>query len=168
VVAVAMNFVNKYTMAVFPLPMVVLIPQMAVTVAIIHPLLLLGFLDFPRFNLAKCRWAAAHLGRSRGAAIAAPPGARARMAFLHCRSGHARRPQPCASTPCRRSARHLRRLRHLRRRRSLFWITILYTGNTAFALYGLITLNIPMYSTLKRLTPMFVLLTKVGGLGVAG
>lgn len=95
-----MNFVNKYTMAVFPLPMVVLIPQMAITFAIIHPLLLLGYLDFPRFNMAKCR--------------------------------------------------------------QLFWITVLYTGNTAFALYGLITLNIPMYSTLKRLTPMFVLLTKVG------
>jgi solute carrier family 35 protein len=95
-----MNFVNKYTMAVFPLPMVVLIPQMAITFAIIHPLLLMGYLDFPRFNMAKCR--------------------------------------------------------------QLFWITVLYTGNTAFALYGLITLNIPMYSTLKRLTPMFVLLTKVG------
>lgn len=45
--------------------------------------------------------------------------------------------------------------------RQLFFITILYTANTAFALVGLKTLNVPMYNTLKRLTPIFILTTKV-------
>lgn len=38
-----------------------------------------------------------------------------------------------------------------------------YTANTAFSLVGLKTLNIPMYQTLKRMTPIVVLGTKVGG-----
>ncbi len=47
--------------------------------------------------------------------------------------------------------------------KQLLLISILYTGNTAFALFGLRTMNIPMYSTLKRLTPMMVLVCKVRG-----
>eukprot|EP00192_Tetraselmis_astigmatica_P013005 CAMPEP_0117661564 /NCGR_PEP_ID=MMETSP0804-20121206/7604_1 /TAXON_ID=1074897 /ORGANISM="Tetraselmis astigmatica, Strain CCMP880" /LENGTH=385 /DNA_ID=CAMNT_0005468439 /DNA_START=1318 /DNA_END=2475 /DNA_ORIENTATION=- len=41
--------------------------------------------------------------------------------------------------------------------RQLAPVSIFYALNTAFALLGLRTLNIPMYSTLKRLTPMIVL-----------
>ena len=40
-------------------------------------------------------------------------------------------------------------------------VTLLYVGNVACALMGLQNLNIPMYNTLKRLTPVIVLLTKV-------
>ncbi|BDA44780.1 UDP-N-acetylglucosamine/UDP-glucose/GDP-mannose transporter [Coccomyxa sp. Obi] len=39
-------------------------------------------------------------------------------------------------------------------------VTLLYVSNVAFALMGLQNLNIPMYNTLKRLTPVIVLLTK--------
>lgn len=49
----------------------------------------------------------------------------------------------------------------LARCRQLFLMTVLYTSNTALALFGLKTLNVPMYSTLKRLTPIFVLVAKV-------
>ena len=44
--------------------------------------------------------------------------------------------------------------------RALMPVTILYAGNVSCALLGLRLLNVPMYSTLKRLTPMMVLLTK--------
>ena len=44
--------------------------------------------------------------------------------------------------------------------RALLPVTILYAGNVSCALVGLKILNVPMYSTLKRLTPMIVLLTK--------
>ena len=40
-------------------------------------------------------------------------------------------------------------------------VTLLYVSNVAFALMGLQNLNIPMYNTLKRLTPVIVLITKV-------
>jgi solute carrier family 35 protein len=58
--------------------------------------------------------------------------------------------------------------------RSLLPITVLYASNVSCALLGLRLLNVPMYSTLKRLTPMMVLLTKwrmtraVPSRGVAG
>ncbi|KAG7672886.1 hypothetical protein Ndes2526B_g08358 [Nannochloris sp. 'desiccata'] len=44
--------------------------------------------------------------------------------------------------------------------RSLMPLTVLYAGNVSCALLGLRVLNVPMYSTLKRLTPLIVLLTK--------
>mmetsp|Transcript_5475 Transcript_5475/g.14233 ORF Transcript_5475/g.14233 Transcript_5475/m.14233 type:complete len:382 (-) Transcript_5475:149-1294(-) len=44
--------------------------------------------------------------------------------------------------------------------KQLMPITVFYTSNTAFALLGLQSMNIPMFSTLKRLTPMIVLLFK--------
>mmetsp|Transcript_12864 Transcript_12864/g.27782 ORF Transcript_12864/g.27782 Transcript_12864/m.27782 type:complete len:379 (+) Transcript_12864:240-1376(+) len=94
-VAVAMNFVNKFTMQVYPLSNVVMVSQMLVTWALLQALLMLRQLDFPRFTWTKCR--------------------------------------------------------------QLFWITVMYTLNTAFALFGLKTLNVPMYNTLKRLTPIIVL-----------
>lgn len=40
-------------------------------------------------------------------------------------------------------------------------VTLLYVGNVAFALMSLQNLNIPMYNTLKRMTPVIVLATKV-------
>jgi solute carrier family 35 protein len=47
-----------------------------------------------------------------------------------------------------------------RRARELAAISVLYSANTAFALFGLKTLSIPAYSTLKRLTPAVVLAWK--------
>ena len=44
---------------------------------------------------------------------------------------------------------------------SLMPVTLLYVGNVAFALMSLQNLNIPMYNTLKRMTPVIVLVTKV-------
>ena len=44
---------------------------------------------------------------------------------------------------------------------SLLPVTVLYVSNVGFALLGLQSLNIPMYNTLKRLTPMLVLGAKV-------
>ncbi|GAX78815.1 hypothetical protein CEUSTIGMA_g6252.t1 [Chlamydomonas eustigma] len=93
--AVAMNFINKYMVQMFPLSNVVMILQMVVTWAILHVLLVLGYLNFPHFSWGICR--------------------------------------------------------------QLFFVTVLYTANTAFALIGLKTLNVPMYNTLKRLTPIIVL-----------
>ena len=49
------NFMNKYSMQVYPLPNVVMVMQMAATWAIIHPLLALGYLTFPRFNWRTCQ-----------------------------------------------------------------------------------------------------------------
>ena len=46
--------------------------------------------------------------------------------------------------------------------RQLLAITTFYVANTALSLGGLSKLNVPMYTTLKRLTPIFVLVTKVG------
>ena len=40
-------------------------------------------------------------------------------------------------------------------------VTLLYVGNVAFALMSLQNLNIPMYNTLKRMTPVIILVTKV-------
>ncbi|GIL72333.1 hypothetical protein Vretimale_3998 [Volvox reticuliferus] len=97
-VAVSMNFVNKASMQMLPLPNVVMVMQMVATFLMLHPLLELGVLDFPRFSWATCR--------------------------------------------------------------RLFWITVLYTANVGFALFGLKTLNIPMYNVLKRLTPMMILIVK--------
>ncbi|KAG2483882.1 hypothetical protein HYH03_017276 [Edaphochlamys debaryana] len=97
-VAVSMNFVNKASMQMLPLPNCVMVLQMAATAALLHPLLTAGYLDFPRFSWHKCR--------------------------------------------------------------RLFWITALYTANVGFALFGLKTLNIPMYNVLKRLTPMIILVVK--------
>lgn len=48
-----------------------------------------------------------------------------------------------------------------RKARQLLPITLLYIGNVASALLGLKVLNIPMYSVLKRMTPMMVLVAKV-------
>lgn len=45
--------------------------------------------------------------------------------------------------------------------RRLLGITLLYTANTCLALFGLRSLNVPMYNVLKRLTPMMVLAVKV-------
>ena len=39
-------------------------------------------------------------------------------------------------------------------------MTVLYTANVGFSLFGLKTLNIPMYNVLKRLTPIIVLVVK--------
>ncbi|KAG2450812.1 hypothetical protein HYH02_004647 [Chlamydomonas schloesseri] len=97
-VAVSMNFVNKASMQMLPLPNVVMVGQMVATFALLHPLLEAGLLGFPRFSWRTCR--------------------------------------------------------------RLFWITVLYTANVGFALFGLKTLNIPMYNVLKRLTPMMVLTVK--------
>ncbi|GFR52719.1 hypothetical protein Agub_g15272, partial [Astrephomene gubernaculifera] len=96
--AVSMNFVNKAAMQMLPLPNAVMVLQMLATLLILHPLLELGWLGFPKFSWATCR--------------------------------------------------------------RLFWITALYTANVGFALFGLKTLNIPMYNVLKRLTPMMVLTVK--------
>ena len=54
---------------------------------------------------------------------------------------------PCMHCPCRC--------------RQLLAITTFYVANTALSLGGLSKLNVPMYTTLKRLTPIFVLVTKV-------
>ena len=51
---------------------------------------------------------------------------------------------------------------HTCRCRQLLAITTFYVANTALSLGGLSKLNVPMYTTLKRLTPIFVLGTKVG------
>ena len=40
-------------------------------------------------------------------------------------------------------------------------VTLLYISNVAFALLGLQSLNIPMYNTLKRVTPVVILAIKV-------
>jgi hypothetical protein len=50
---------------------------------------------------------------------------------------------------------------HLQRAWTLAPVTLLYVSNVAFALMGLQNLNIPMYNTLKRLTPVIVLFTRV-------
>ena len=44
--------------------------------------------------------------------------------------------------------------------RALLPVSLLYASNVSCALLGLRLLNVPIYSTLKRLTPMLVLLTK--------
>jgi solute carrier family 35 protein len=44
--------------------------------------------------------------------------------------------------------------------RVLLPLTALYAGNVSCALLGLRVLNVPMYSTLKRLTPLLVILAK--------
>ena len=49
---------------------------------------------------------------------------------------------------------------HRQRAWSLMPVTLLYVGNVAFALMSLQNLNIPMYNTLKRMTPVIVLATK--------
>ena len=49
----------------------------------------------------------------------------------------------------------------LSKAQSLLPITLLYNMNTAAALMGLERVNIPVYSTVKRLTPMLVLGAKV-------
>lgn len=43
----------------------------------------------------------------------------------------------------------------------LLGISFFYTANTAFALFGLRGMNLPMYTAVKRLTPMVILVTKV-------
>ena len=48
----------------------------------------------------------------------------------------------------------------VKRARTQMPVTVLYAGNVSCALLGLRLLDVPMYSTLKRLTPMMVLLTK--------
>ncbi|PNW70042.1 hypothetical protein CHLRE_17g703250v5 [Chlamydomonas reinhardtii] len=96
--AVSMNFVNKASMQMLPLPNVVMVGQMVATFLLLHPMLEAGMLGFPKFSWRTCR--------------------------------------------------------------RLFWITVLYTANVGFALFGLKTLNIPMYNVLKRLTPMMVLTVK--------
>eukprot|EP00955_Chlamydomonas_euryale_P041091 351893-Chlamydomonas_euryale.AAC.3 len=45
--------------------------------------------------------------------------------------------------------------------KQLLLITLLYSLNAALALFGLKTLNVPMYTTLKRLTPFIILIVKV-------
>ena len=50
---------------------------------------------------------------------------------------------------------------HKQRAWSLMPVTLLYVGNVAFALMSLQNLNIPMYNTLKRMTPVIVLVSKV-------
>ncbi|GAX76988.1 hypothetical protein CEUSTIGMA_g4435.t1 [Chlamydomonas eustigma] len=47
------------------------------------------------------------------------------------------------------------------RGRQLFGITLFYVANTALSLGGLAKINIPIYTALKRLTPIFVLLFKL-------
>ncbi|WIA40554.1 hypothetical protein OEZ86_013896 [Tetradesmus obliquus] len=47
-----------------------------------------------------------------------------------------------------------------RRFKSLLGISFLYTANTAFALFGLKGMNLPMYTAIKRLTPMTILIIK--------
>eukprot|EP00878_Enallax_costatus_P013594 GHUV01014213.1.p1 GENE.GHUV01014213.1~~GHUV01014213.1.p1 ORF type:complete len:425 (+),score=77.79 GHUV01014213.1:58-1332(+) len=42
----------------------------------------------------------------------------------------------------------------------LLGISFFYTANTAFALFGLRGMNLPMYTAVKRLTPMVILVTK--------
>mmetsp|Transcript_25357 Transcript_25357/g.74911 ORF Transcript_25357/g.74911 Transcript_25357/m.74911 type:complete len:424 (-) Transcript_25357:105-1376(-) len=44
--------------------------------------------------------------------------------------------------------------------KQLLLITLLYSLNAALALFGLKTLNVPMYTTLKRLTPFIILIVK--------
>ncbi|KXZ51117.1 hypothetical protein GPECTOR_14g98 [Gonium pectorale] len=97
-VAVSMNFVNKASMQMLPLPNVVMVMQMVATTLLLHPMREMGYLGFPPFSLTTCK--------------------------------------------------------------RLFWITVLYTANVGFALFGLKTLNIPMYNVLKRLTPMMILIVK--------
>ena len=50
---------------------------------------------------------------------------------------------------------------HKQRAWSLMPVVLLYVGNVAFSLMSLQNLNIPMHNTLKRMTPVIVLLTKV-------
>jgi hypothetical protein len=82
VVATSMSIINRLCLLVFPLPTVVLLVQMASTLAILYPLLLSRALNFQMFN-----------GR---------------------------------------------------RFKSLLGISFLYTANTAFALFGLKGMNLPM------------------------
>ncbi|MEW5311225.1 MAG: hypothetical protein WDW38_002958 [Sanguina aurantia] len=96
--SISMNFVNKYTMQIFPLSNCILIMQMAATFVILWTLRQLRVIEFPPFSAAKCR--------------------------------------------------------------RFFGISVLYTANTGFALFGLKTLNIPMYNVLKRMTPVMVLCVK--------
>eukprot|EP00798_Chlamydomonas_sp_ICE-L_P016801 gene16801-23080_t len=97
-VAVLMNFNNKYTMHIFPLPNVIMVVQMIATWMILEPIRSAGILSFPRFSWHTCK--------------------------------------------------------------RLSLISVLYTANVGFALFGLKTLNIPMYNVVKRLTPVIVLTTK--------
>jgi solute carrier family 35 protein len=67
----------------------------------------------------------------------------------------------CIVLPLQRSGNiRLARPLSLARAKDLSGISLLYTANTAFALFGLKTLSIPAYSTLKRLTPAVVLAAK--------
>lgn len=50
---------------------------------------------------------------------------------------------------------------HKQRAWSLMPVVLLYVGNVAFSLMSLQNLSIPMHNTLKRMTPVIVLLTKV-------
>lgn len=49
----------------------------------------------------------------------------------------------------------------LSRFRQLLGISVFYTANTSFALFGLRGMNLPMYTAVKRLTPMTILVIKV-------
>lgn len=51
-----------------------------------------------------------------------------------------------------------------RRFQQLLGISFFYTANTAFALFGLRGMNLPMYTAVKRLTPMSILVIKVWAL----
>lgn len=42
--------------------------------------------------------------------------------------------------------------------KKLFWVSLFYNGNVAFALASLRGVNIPMYIAIKRLTPLAVLI----------
>lgn len=77
-----MGLINRFTLLIFPLPTVLLLGQMAATLAILFPLVQAGVLKFSLFN-----------GR---------------------------------------------------RFRQLLGISALYTANTAFALFGLKGMNLPM------------------------
>ena len=98
VVAIAMNFVNKATLNLFPHAYSLLLAQMVSALCIIYPLKFARVVKLPPLSLRKSR--------------------------------------------------------------ALWPVCFCYNANTAFALMGLQNLNVPMYSTLKRLTPMIVLSSK--------
>eukprot|EP00967_Tisochrysis_lutea_P063342 scaffold81688_cov19-Tisochrysis_lutea.AAC.2 len=158
-VSVAMTFVNKYTMQVFPLSNIVMIMQMLATWMILQPLR--PILGFRPFSLARARqflyitvmYTASTvyccLSSELQPDIQVPNNCITSSEqcgcayFISCNGGD--NFSVCCKVPLPLSS------------------TVLLSSPmlAAFALIGLKTLNVPMYNVIKRLTPMIVLVFKV-------
>jgi hypothetical protein len=143
-------------MQVFPLTNVVMVLQMVVTWVILEPMLLFGYLGFPSFQWNKAR-SVSHSrrqdvlkpsgcgGSQGGAGPTLPLSSRIATGWMaNCHLSVSTHRATSNTLSCTLSFVHDTCCTRPLPRRQLFWISMLYTGNTAFALVGLKTLNVPM------------------------